>query len=219
MAKLYFRYGAMGSSKTANALMVRYNYLEKGQKAILLKPKLENRDGESTIRSRIGLEAACITIEDFIHYIEKYWMNKSKPEEMANHNDKDKRMEVELGLLKKAEDVSAIIIDEAQFMTDAQVEFMAKIVDLYHISVICYGLRTDFTGHLFSGSKRLMELADVIEEIPTICWCGKKAHFNARIQDGHIVRNGEQIVMGGNEAYISLCRKHYMEGKLMEGNN
>lgn len=191
MAKLYFRYGAMGSSKTANALMVRYNYIEKGQKVILLKPKVENRDGYNIIKSRIGLSAECELVEDLLEKIKQ--MEKSGD----GWNDAD-----------------VIIIDEAQFLNTEQINELARIVDDYHISVICYGLRTDFTSHLFEGAKRLMELADVIEEIPTICWCGKKAQFNARVKDGKIVRNGAQIEMGGNESYVSLCRKHYMSGKI-----
>ena len=191
MAKLYFRYGAMGSSKTANALMVRYNYIEKGQKVILLKPSIENRDGYNIIKSRIGLSAECELVEDLLEKIKQ--MEKSGDE----WNDTD-----------------VIIIDEAQFLNTEQINELARIVDDYHISVICYGLRTDFTSHLFEGAKRLMELADVIEEIPTICWCGKKAQFNARVKDGQIARNGEQIEMGGNESYVSLCRKHYMSGKI-----
>lgn len=192
MAKLYFRYGAMGSSKTANALMVRYNYIEKGQKVILLKPKIENRDGENIIKSRIGLSAECGLVEDFL-------------DEVRSQTTKDESE------WKKA---NVVIIDEAQFLRKEQVDELARLVDEYHISVICYGLRTDFTSHLFDGAKRLMELADVIEEIPTICWCGKKAQFNARVKSGKIVRDGEQIEMGGNESYVSLCRKHYMSGKI-----
>lgn len=191
MAKLYFRYGAMGSSKTANALMVRYNYIEKGQKVILLKPKVENRDGYNIIKSRIGLSAECELVEELL--------------------EKIKQMEKSGGKWNEAD---VIIIDEAQFLNTEQINELARIVDEYHISVICYGLRTDFTSHLFEGAKRLMELADVIEEIPTICWCGKKAQFNARVKDGQIARNGEQIEMGGNESYVSLCRKHYMSGKI-----
>lgn len=191
MAKLYFRYGAMGSSKTANALMVRYNYIEKGQKVILLKPSIENRDGYNIIKSRIGLSAECELVEELLEKINQ--MEKSG----GKWNEAD-----------------VIIIDEAQFLNTEQINELARIVDEYHISVICYGLRTDFTSHLFEGAKRLMELADVIEEIPTICWCGKKAQFNARVKDGQIARNGEQIEMGGNESYVSLCRKHYMSGKI-----
>jgi len=186
MSKLYFRYGAMGSSKTANALMVRYNYIEKGKRVVLLKPEIENRDGKTKIRSRIGLEAECISANDYLKQVQK-------------------TQEV---------DADVIIIDEAQFLTTSQVDFFSNIVDVFHISVICYGLRTDFTGHLFDGSKRLMEIADVIEEIPTICWCGKKAQFNARINNGKIVRNGEQVLMGGNDKYVSLCRRHFLLGEV-----
>lgn len=185
MPKLYFRYGAMGSSKTANALMVRYNYQEKEQNAILLKPKKESRDGEKMIRSRIGLTAECLFVEDFL----------------ANPS---------------FEKVDAIIVDEAQFLTTAQVDALSDIVDNYNIPVLCYGLRTDFTGHFFEGAQRLMEIADIIEEVPTVCWCGKRAQFNARIIDGKIVRTGEQFMLGGNESYVSLCRKHYKAGKISE---
>lgn len=186
MAKLYFRYGAMGSSKTANALMVRYNYIEKNQNVVMLKPKAENRDGVKTIKSRIGLSAECEFVEDFIESFDE----------------------------KTSQNYHAIIVDEAQFMTKEQVDFLSDIVDLHNIPVLCYGLRTDFQGNFFEGSKRLMEIADVIEEIPTVCWCGKRAQFNARVIDGKIVREGEQVMLGGNETYISLCRKHYKTGKL-----
>lgn len=189
MAKLYFKYGAMGSSKTANALMVRYNYLERGKNPLLLKPKLENRDGERTIKSRIGLEAECRYIEDVLPEL------KNKEEIAKNRYD-------------------AIIVDEAQFLTKEQVDSLSDIVDFLEIPVLCYGLRTDFQGNLFEGSERLMELADSIEEIKTVCWCGKKAIFNARTHNGKIVRDGAQVMMGGNESYISLCRKHYKEGRI-----
>ena len=191
MAKLYFRYGAMGSSKTANALMVRYNYLERGQNVILLKPRLDNRDGERVISSRIGLSADCEFVEDFIETVRSEWDPSGK-----------------------APDVAAVIIDEAQFMTCEQVEFMAYIVDHYRIPVICYGLRTDFQSKMFPGASRLFELADAIEQIPTVCWCGKKAHFNARVRDGKIVREGAQVFLGGNESYIALCRRHFMSGQI-----
>lgn len=186
MAKLYFRYGAMGSSKTANALMVRYNFLEKGQKVILVKPDNETRDGRTKIKSRIGLEADCIIWSEFV---ETY---------------------IKTGDI---EDVQAVIVDEAQFLSEADIDSLAGIVDQYGIPVLCYGLRTDFTSHLFPGSKRLMELADIVEEIKTVCWCGKKAIMTARLdENGNVVRSGEQVVMGGNETYVSLCRKHYQQG-------
>lgn len=198
MAKLYFRYGAMGSSKTANALMVNYNYFEKGQKSILLKPMIENRDGQTKIKSRIGLSAECQFVENFLDEVNTKWVKKT-----------DKKS-IDL----KRNDLDAIIVDEVQFLSTKQIEALSDIVDEYNIPVLCYGLRTDFQGHLFEGSKRLMELADVIEEIPTVCWCGKRANFNARVVDGKVVRDGEQIQMGSNESYVSLCRKHFKTGAI-----
>ena len=188
MAKLYFRYGAMGSSKTANALMVNYNYLERGCESLLLKPRLENRDGENIIKSRIGLEASCRFVEDFLEEADK------DPDSVSEYD--------------------ALIVDEAQFLSEEQVNRLADIVDNYDIPVICYGLRTDFKANMFPGSKRLLEIADKIEEVKTVCWCGKKATHNARIFNGKIVRDGAQVMMGGNESYIALCRKHFNMGLL-----
>ncbi len=188
MAKLYFRYGAMGSSKTANALMVHYNYIERGLKALLLKPKLENRDGESIIKSRIGLEHECRFVEDFIEDIGTKW--------------------------SRAREFDAIVVDEAQFLTEEQVDWFSEVVDLAGIPVICYGLRTDFMSKVFPGSKRLLEIADKIEEVKTVCWCGRKATNNARISGGKIVRSGDQVFMGGNESYTALCRMHFKLGFL-----
>ena len=194
MAKLYFRYGAMGSSKTANALMVWFNYKEKGQVPVLLKPRTDTRDGERIIRSRIGLEEPCLYVDEFLEYLDR-------PESRT------------FSCLKK-KSYAAVIVDEAQFLTAQQVDRLSDIVDDFGIPVLCYGLRTDFTGHLFEGSKRLMEIADVIEEVPTVCWCGRRAHSNTRIKDGRVVRTGEQIMLGGNETYVSLCRKHYKGGRI-----
>ena len=186
MAKLFFRYGAMGSSKTANALMVEYNYYERGQKALMLKPKLENRDGKMKIKSRIGLEKECEFVEDFV--------NKTDNE---------------------ISQYQCIIVDEAQFCKKEEIQFFLHVVDDLNIPVICYGLRTDFRMELFEGSKWLLAWADEIEEIKTICWCGKKASCNTRYSaDGKIIKEGEQILLGGNDNYISLCRKHYKEGNL-----
>ena len=182
MAKLYFRYGAMGSSKTANAVMVQYNYQERGRKVLMLKPKLENRDGATIVRSRCGLEAQCRFVE-------------------------------ELGDIS-LDGIECVIVDESHFLTAEQVKQLVDIVDERDIPVICYGLRSDFRGELFEGSRELLRWADTIEEIKTICWCGRKATFNARVQNGHIVREGEQIMMGGNSAYVSLCRRHWREGNL-----
>ena len=186
MAKLYFRYGAMGSSKTANALMVRHNYQERGMNVILLKPRLDTRDGERVMRSRMGLETECQFVEEFIEMAEASWKT---PDDAAG--------------------CACVIVDEAQFMTREQVDYMAHVVDDLNVPVICYGLRTDFRSELFPGSERLFELADVIEQIPTVCWCGKRAHFNARVIDGRMVHTGEQVFLGGNESYVALCRRHY----------
>ncbi len=194
MARLYFRYGAMGSSKTANALMVRYNYLEKNQHPVLLKPRTDTRDGETIVRSRIGLQAECVFVDEFLG-------DMPKPGSRAR-----------VGL--ESHDIAAVIVDEAQFLTEEQVDMLSDIVDIYDVPVLCYGLRTDFTGHFFEGARRLMEIADVIEEVPTVCWCGRRAQYNARVKDGMIVRTGEQVMLGGNESYVSLCRRHFKEGKL-----
>ncbi|MBR4503319.1 MAG: thymidine kinase [Clostridia bacterium] len=182
MAKLYFRYGAMGSSKTANAIMVEYNYHERGQHVLMLKPQLDNRDGERTVRSRSGLQTECRFVEELDEI-----------------------------------DVSTyhcVIVDEAQFLTKAQVEKLVDIVDRLNIPVIAYGLRTDFQNNLFEGSKWLLAWADTIEEVKTICWCGKKAICNARVIDGKVVREGAQILLGSNSCYVSLCRKHWQTGLL-----
>jgi thymidine kinase len=187
-AKLWFFYGAMGSSKTANALMVRFNYHERGMKAALLKPKSESRDGKHNVKSRIGIEGDCVYVEDFL--------------------DQVNRGEIP--------EVDAIIIDEAQFLTREQVDKFSDLVDFHNIPVLCYGLRTDFQGNAFPGSARLLELADQIVETSTVCWCGRKARFNARVMDGKIVREGEQVQLGGNESYTSLCRKHFKEGKVFK---
>ncbi|MCD7770564.1 MAG: thymidine kinase [Oscillospiraceae bacterium] len=185
MAKLYFRYGAMGSSKTANALMVAYNYYERGKHALLVKPKLDNRDGEGVMASRIGLNQKC----DFVENL------------MAMPEDKIKAYD-------------CIIVDEAQFCTKEQVELFVHIVDDLEVPVICYGLRTDFQRNLFPGSMWLLAWADVIEEIKTVCWCGKAATCNARFNEHGMVTEGDQVVLGANDSYIALCRKHHREKRL-----
>ena len=182
MAKLYFRYGAMGSSKTANAIMVRHNYLERGQRVLMLKPRLDNRDGETMIASRSGLRCHCHFIEDLDRF--------------------------------NVRDYDCLIVDEAQFLTRAQVERLVRVVDIDNVPVIAYGLRCDFRNELFEGSQWLLAWADTIEEVKTICWCGKKAVCNARVVDGKVAREGEQIVLGGSESYVSLCRRHWAQGKL-----
>lgn len=184
MAKLYFRYGAMGSSKTANALMVAYNYNERGKKALLAKPLTDTRE-IGVMHSRIGLEQPCISVEELVQ------MNDAALQQY-----------------------DCFIIDEAQFCRKSDIEFFVHIVDDLGIPVICYGLRADFQQNLFEGSQWLLAWADKIEEIKTVCWCGKGARCNARIDEkGRIIRAGKQVMVGANESYISLCRRHFREGK------
>ena len=186
MAKLYFRYGAMGSSKTANALMVGYNYYERGKKALLVKPKLDDRDGEGYVASRMGLRQKC----DFVEHL------------VAMTG-------------KEIQGYDCVIVDEAQFCTKDQIEFLVHIVDDLGVPVICYGLRTDFQRNLFPGSMWLLAWADVIEEIKTVCWCGKAATCNARFNDkGEMITQGDQVVLGANDSYIALCRKHHRRAML-----
>ncbi len=184
LAKLYFRYGAMGSSKTANAIMVQYNYLERGQKALMFKPMLDKRDGAKFVASRCGLSCEC----DFFENIGDYDVTQ----------------------------YDCVIVDEAQFLTKQQVQHLVHIVDELGVPVVAYGLRTDFRGEFFEGSLWLMAWADTLEEIKTVCWCGKKATYTTRIYNGKVIKEGEQILLGGNESYTALCRKHWTEGKLGE---
>jgi thymidine kinase len=185
MAKLYFRYGAMGSSKTANALMVEYNYYERGKRALLCKPQLDNRDGEGIISSRMGLQKPCHFVEQLVEMDET-----------------------------EIQSYDCIVVDEAQFCTKEQVEFLVHIVDDLNVPVICYGLRTDFQRNLFPGSCWLLAWADVIEEIKTVCWCGKAATCNARFNEQGMITQGDQLFLGANDSYIALCRKHHRRQQL-----
>lgn len=181
MAKLYFKYGAMGSSKSAQALITKYNYEERGMKVWLIKPKTDTRDGATVIKSRIGLssQADQIGLDDNIKEL------------FARHGD-----------------CNVIIADEAQFFSPEQIDELRCIVDDMNIPVMCFGLRTDFITKLFPGSMRLFEVADSITEIKTICDCGAKATVNARMDDnGKIVTAGDQICLGGNDRYIAMCHK------------
>ena len=188
MAKLYFKYGAMGSSKTAQALITKYNYEENDLRVWLIKPSADVRDGKHTVSSRIGLsaEADILTPE-----MDAYAWFREKLEGQCD----------------------VIIVDECQFLTPEQIDQLRRIVDDCGIPVMCFGLRTDFQTKLFPGSLRLMEIADTIQEIKTICDCGAKATVNARIDgNGHIVTQGEQVVLGGNDSYIAMCHKCYVRG-------
>ena len=187
MAKLYFKYGAMGSSKTAQALITKYNYEENDMQVWLIKPSADTRDGADILRSRIGLEAQVEVIAPTVDVFARF---------LGQHNRK----------------CDVIIVDECQFMTEKQIDQLRSIVDEQNIPVLCFGLRTDFQTKLFPGSRRLMEVADVIEEIKTMCDCGAKATVNARISDGYIVTEGAQVVLGGNDSYIAMCHRCYVQG-------
>lgn len=188
MAKLYFKYGAMGSSKTAQALITKYNYEENGLKVWLIKPSADTRDGMDILRSRIGLEAR---VQVVLPSADIY----------------------EIFVAQKNGACDVIITDECQFFTPEQVDQLRAIVNDYDIPVMCFGLRTDFLTHLFPGSRRLMEVADTIQEIKTICDCGNKATVNARIDaEGHIITQGEQVFLGGNDSYIAMCHRCWLRG-------
>lgn len=183
MAKLYFRYGAMGSGKTIDLLKVAYNYEERNKKVILFTPRVDDRFGVGKIKTRIGLERDAEVIDDKMNLYEFIKNYKYKAD--------------------------CILVDEANFLTPKHVEQLSDVVDYLDIPVICYGLRADFRQNFFTGSGPLMEIADKIEEIKTICDCGAKATVNMRVIDGKPTIDGEQVYIGGNESYISVCRKCY----------
>ena len=186
MAKLYFKYGAMGSSKTAQALITKYNYEENDLQVWLIKPSADTRDGQQILRSRIGLEAEVEVIPPSMDVWERF---------------RDTR----LGRC------DVIIVDECQFLTEQQIDQLRAIVNENNIPVMCFGLRTDFQTRLFPGSRRLMEIADTIQEIKTICDCGAKATVNARIDSQGQTRD-LVLVLGGNDSYIAMCHKCYIRG-------
>ncbi len=186
MAKLYFKFGAMGCSKTAQALITKFNYEERNMKVLLLKPAVDNRDGAYIVKSRIGLQQEALAIgehEDLCKlYFEKY-------------SDRD-----------------VVIVDECQFLTPEQVDQLADIVIRRDIPVLCFGLSTDFTTHLFPGSKRLFEIAESISEIKSVCTCGAKATVNARLDDnGRVLTEGNRVLLGGNNRYLAMCRKCWLQ--------
>ncbi len=193
MAKLYFKYGAMGSSKTANALITKFNYEERGMKVWLIKPSIDVRDGADVVKSRIGLSANAEIITPDKNLFDEY---------------------------QKHGDCNVIIADECQFFRSEQIDQLRKIVDKLNLPVLCYGLRTDFLTRMFEGSRRLFEVADSITEIKTICACGKKAIVNARIDEsGKVVTQGGQILLGGNDSYVAMCHSCWMNAIETQENN
>jgi len=186
MAKLYFKFGAMGCSKTAQALITKFNYEERNMKVMLVKPSIDTRDGADIVKSRIGLSQTGITVGQDINLYQLY---------ETKHSGCD-----------------VIIADECQFLTPEQVDQLGQIVIDKDIPVLCFGLSTDFTTHLFPGSKRLFEIAESISEIKSVCKCGAKATVNARLDDkGNIVTTGDQVCIGGNDRYVAMCRRCWLK--------
>jgi len=187
MAKLYFYYSAMNAGKSTVLLQSAYNYNERGMDTLLFIPAIDNRFGTGKIHSRIGLHADAISIDDHFDMYE-YTRNQ---------------------LLENPK-LTCVLVDEAQFLKKEQVKQLCRIVDELNLPVLAYGIRSDFLGEPFPGSLYLLVWADNLVEIKTICHCGRKATMNARIDSqGHIVKSGEQIQIGGNERYIAMCRKHF----------
>ncbi|MBS7347214.1 MAG: thymidine kinase [Muribaculaceae bacterium] len=197
IGKLYFRYGTMGSAKTAMLLTSAYNFEERGMAYRCFKPVTDTRDKKNVIRSRIGIERVCSWI----------YPETNMYEEISQHPCDD-------GSLP-----GWILIDEAQFLSAEQVDQLAAVVDEYGINVVCYGLRTDFRTHLFEGSKRLLEIADTIDEIKSTCTCGRKTIVNARVNSlGEIITEGEVVEIGGNDRYIAVCRKCWRNKRIEQSN-
>lgn len=189
MAKLYFYYSAMNAGKSTYLLQTAYNYGERGLNTLLLTPQLDTRDGEGTIASRIGLKANArrFAVQDSLF-------------EICSHEHAQRS-------------IGCVLVDEAQFLTRRQVYDLGEVADRMDIPVLAFGLRTDFQGNLFEGSQHLLAWADALNELKTICHCGRKATMVLRIDsDGRPIRGGEQIKVGGNESYVSVCRLHFKEG-------
>lgn len=193
IGKLYFRYGTMGSAKTALLLTTAYNFEERGMAYLCFKPVVDTRDNKNVIRSRIGIERECSWIYSDSNLYEMIYRMR------------DDRMGAP----------EWVLVDEAQFLTPLQVDQLAQAVDDFGINVVCYGLRTDFRTRLFDGSKRLLEIADSIEEVKSTCTCGRKTIVNARVNSrGEIITEGEQVEIGGNERYIAVCRRCWRNKKI-----
>ena len=190
MSKLYYYYGSMASAKSLRLLSTAYNFEEKNVQIMVLKPSLDTRDGEGVIKSRAGLERKCIMVD---HDVNLYKVVKAYKNVLAS----------------QLETLKWVIIDECQFLTEAQIDQLSDVVDFLDVNVMCYCLRTDFKSRLFPSTKRLFELADDIEEIKSTCECGeRKASINARFDNnGEIITEGDQIMVGGNETYRAICRK------------
>lgn len=189
MAQLFYKYSTMNAGKSIELIKVAYNYDERGKRVFCLTPKVDNRYGEGIIASRVGLQRSAVAISENTNILDIFLRENEK------------------------HPIDCVLVDEGQFLKKHHVEELVEIVDSLNVPVMVYGLKNDFRNELFEGSYYLLVYADKIEEIKTICWCGRKATMVARIEDGKLVKEGEQILVGGNNMYVSLCRKHYNDGR------
>jgi len=190
VAQLYYRYSTMNAGKSIELIKVAYNYEERGKKVLTLVPSVDDRYGNGVITSRIGIQREAIMVADDTNILELF----------LSENTKGK--------------IDCVLVDECQFLKKHHVQELVEIVDSCDVPVLAYGLKNDFRNELFEGSYYMLVYADKIEEIKTICWCGRKATMVARVVDGKFVKQGEQVLVGGNDMYVSLCRKHYNDGRL-----
>lgn len=190
MAQLYYRYSTMNAGKSIEVIKVAYNYEERGKNVLVLVPGVDDRFGTGYVTSRIGARREALIVREDTNILELFMRESSR------------------------KDIDCVLIDECQFLKKHHVEELVEIVDSFNVPVLAYGLKNDFRNELFEGSYYMLVYADKIEEIKTICWCGRKATMVARVKDGKIVKHGKQIVIGGNEMYVSLCRKHYNDGRV-----
>lgn len=192
MAQLYYRYSTMNAGKSIELIKVAYNYEERGKNVLVLTPDIDDRFEVGTVSSRIGVSREATMVNEDTNILELF----------ISEN--------------KRNTIDCVLVDECQFLKKHHVQELVEIVDSCDVPVLAYGLKNDFRNELFEGSYYMLVYADKIEEIKTICWCGRKATMVARIVDGKFVKTGEQIVVGGNDMYSSLCRKHYNDGRLGE---
>lgn len=184
MSNLVFRYGSMNSSKSSNLLQTAYNYRERGMTVDIFKPAIDTRDEKGKVSSRIGLSGDCVILDKNTSFLTDIYKDRQYPK--------------------------VILVDEAQFLEPFHVYELRSLVDLNDVTVLCYGLRTDFQREAFPASAILLAVADKLEEVPTVCWCGKKARFVLRLNDkGEVMVVGPQVQIGGNDTYISVCSKHW----------
>ena len=190
MAQLYFRYSTMNAGKSIELIKVAYNYEERGKNVMTLVPSVDDRYGRGAITSRIGVQREALVVGEETNILELFIKENEKKH------------------------IDCVLVDEAQFLKRHHVLELVEIVDSFEVPVLTYGLKNDFRNEMFEGSYYLLIYADKIEEIKTICWCGRKATMVARVVDGRIVKQGRQVLVGGNDLYVSLCRKHYNDGRL-----